>query len=357
MLVSLGAQMAAIAEAKGGWKEPGVSSAAPGAALRQIADQSFVRGVSSLIESIRSPGRRGAAYVETMAGSVVPAVVGRMAAGMDPHKRQPEGPVQAFAARIPGVRERAVPAKVSALTGELMKEPRGVVSFIFDALSTTPGSKDPLLAEMRRLGINVRLPDTSVPDSARFKGERPRTEAERRSWFVDAAPKIKAALDNLTARSEYVALPDEMKKDLFDRVGDRLAREAYAREQGKGDDRTPPEVVVQDAIENLAAQWSEGENRKEAQALLKAVRTDPTAAARAPRAVQERAVGLIKSEARARIVSELIGALERKDSSAVRRSVLEAQRLGIELDDALKAKIRRRLAVERMLDAQAQLTP
>jgi hypothetical protein len=138
-------------------------------ALRTVADQPFLTGVSGALGAIQEPEREAARFAQGLAASVVPAAVGAVARGTDvPRIRELEGPggqlVGPVVERIPGLRT-VLPEQVSPLGETTLRGPRGQPGRLLDALfnpfTAAPDLRqtDPVIRELADAGYAVpRLP-------------------------------------------------------------------------------------------------------------------------------------------------------------------------------------------------------
>lgn len=79
---------------------------------RNIADQTFLTGIGSLVEAIEDPGRYGERFLTNIVGGFVPSFVAAGARSIDDNVRKPETFTQSIQARIPGMSQQ-VPAMES----------------------------------------------------------------------------------------------------------------------------------------------------------------------------------------------------------------------------------------------------
>jgi hypothetical protein len=68
---------------------------------KNLSSKTFLSGISRFLDAMTDPERYGATYLEQLAGSVVPSVVGAAARSVDPYAREIETPIEAMQTRIP----------------------------------------------------------------------------------------------------------------------------------------------------------------------------------------------------------------------------------------------------------------
>jgi hypothetical protein len=121
-----------------------------------ITNQTFLQGITQVINAISEPGRYGARFVQGMAASVVPAVVGQTAQMMDPYQREINSVGDAVKARIPGLNTELFPKRDPFGEPVPAKDRMGAITPITAATE----SDDKVRQEAKRLEIGVaKAPD------------------------------------------------------------------------------------------------------------------------------------------------------------------------------------------------------
>lgn len=118
-------------------------------------EMSPLQGIEEFINVLREPGNRGGRWARSMAGSTIPAVVGRVARIGDDKVRSATDLKTTMQSRIPGLRKR-VPSNVDVFGDEVPASP-GVFDNLFNPLGSRADRTigDPLRAEMQRTGAQV----------------------------------------------------------------------------------------------------------------------------------------------------------------------------------------------------------
>jgi hypothetical protein len=106
------------------------------AGFKTLREQTFLRGVAGLGKAIDNPEQFGGNFIEQLAGSVVPSLVGAVARGTDPTQRKSEGIGQVLASRLPGARG-ALPPVIDA-RGRVVPAPKGLLASLFSPVTATP---------------------------------------------------------------------------------------------------------------------------------------------------------------------------------------------------------------------------
>jgi hypothetical protein len=155
-----------------------------------------LRGVSSLLQAVVDPSRYGETYLESTAGTLVPAFAGQIARAQDPEMREVHGIVDAWKSRIPVWRESLFPKR--DLGGQPIQE---------SMTGWTGVSDDPVWNTMARLQFGkappqrsiegVKLTEQQYDDYARIGGKLGKLLADRTvetAGFAAAPPAIQKKL-------------------------------------------------------------------------------------------------------------------------------------------------------------------
>jgi hypothetical protein len=359
MLVALGAQL------YNAWHKAETTSEAVSGSLaatgRLITDQPFLQGISRTLGALADPANEGKRFLENTAGSVVPAIVSRVARAVDPLEREARGVTDIVKSKIPIVRE-SLPAKRDVF-GEEVKNRQGFVSTMFDPTGTRADETTPLLAEMERLGVTPILPSSQVRDSTAGKKEqRKRTPEERRTWLTDVGPALKQSLTLLIGDPAYKALPDDQKEDLFRAVQDRVRREGRDREvaarEGAKGERSPAEDIVRESIESVAETIQNKQMRDKIAALARsAAKGDFAPLAALPDSTKDKLGNKLISAQRDTVRKELDRLLAAKvlDADKLKATAAQYESLGGDIEDVVKRRIQREQAVEATVNAARAL--
>jgi len=181
-----------------------------------VTNKTFMQGFANLIESIHDPERFGPQLLNSLAGSVVPGVVGGIAKEVDPTIRDVRNPLDAMQARIP-VASEGLPAKLT-VWGEPIERPGTALTRMFSpvALSAEKGSPiEKSLAEMK--GGTIGYPPRKV---ANIELE----PEEYWQYVAEARQPAKKMLDMFAQSANWKNMPDELKdrqvKSIVDKFQD-----------------------------------------------------------------------------------------------------------------------------------------
>jgi hypothetical protein len=117
-----------------------------------VTQQTFLSGITHIVQVLADPQRYGPQFVEQYAGSVVPALVAQSTQMIDPLQRETHGIIEAVQARIPGLRENLQP-RINPLTGEPLDAKDRLAGVA--PINVRDISQDPVLQEAARLGVGL----------------------------------------------------------------------------------------------------------------------------------------------------------------------------------------------------------
>lgn len=125
------------------WKMLSVSFA------NALTNQTFLQGITNLVNAISDPGRYGSGFVRQFAASWVPNIIGQTTTLADPYQREVNSVLEAVKARIPGLRDD-LNKKLDTLGDPIETKSRlGGIS----PITETKVSEDAIRKDMAKLGI------------------------------------------------------------------------------------------------------------------------------------------------------------------------------------------------------------
>jgi hypothetical protein len=114
-----------------------------------VTNQTFLQGITTVVNAMADPVRFGPKFAQQMAASVVPNIIGQTTTLLDPYQREINSMLDAVKSRIPGAREDLL-KKLDVLGQPLeTKERLGAIS----PVTETQVSEDNVRLEMDRLGV------------------------------------------------------------------------------------------------------------------------------------------------------------------------------------------------------------
>lgn len=189
---------------------PEIIAATGGAVL----DQSFFSGLSDLNSALSDPKRYAKDYFARIGQGFVPfsGMSRNIAQAVDPVVRQPEGVGESMKSIIPGA-SKSVDPKIDRF-GQPVERPGNAFSRGLSPVTMSPESKDPVILELERLGVNtLGMPPTKLQKTARFP-ERELTVEER----AEVGQATRTALERLFAHPKWKELDEDVARHQIGRV-------------------------------------------------------------------------------------------------------------------------------------------
>lgn len=202
---------------------------------RVVSDQSFLKGVSGILNAMNDPVRYADITWSNTVGSVVPAIVGAAAKATDPVQRIVKGAGDTLKSRIPGLRE-TLPEKVG-LTGEPLPRKEGPIASMIDPFrsSTAINQDNKVVQEMSRLqkaGENAT--PTYFGNVEQIYGEKVNLTPEQRSKLQEISGKISNEKWSKIINTDYYnTLSDREKSSLLKLYNEYADNQAYQQVLGK----------------------------------------------------------------------------------------------------------------------------
>lgn len=181
-----------------------------------VTNQTFLQGVTNIVNAMSDPKRFGPKLAQNMAASAVPAIVGQPTAMNDPVVREVNSMLDAIKARIPVARESLMPKR--DVFGEPIKtkERLGAISPVTEMKE----SEDKVRTEAVRLGVSAADAPKKI-HIGRGTGKLGDVEItpEQRNQFTEAAGKFThQVLAPIVNSPNWDAMPDMVKKRIYQRT-------------------------------------------------------------------------------------------------------------------------------------------
>lgn len=192
-----------------------------------LTEQSFLSGVNKAIDAIKDPKRSFDGFASSLAGSIVPTLIGDIARGTDQYERRSDGMIERIQSRIPGARQGLEP-QVDAFGKK--KETPNFFEVMADA--TRPGNptadeNDPVLKEFRRL-MDADYPVTPTQLGDR-NGYKSLTHEQNTYLWQLAGQSAKSEVEKVMQGRAYNRYDDEQKSQVLDDAIQEAKTEARAR--------------------------------------------------------------------------------------------------------------------------------
>ena len=192
-------------------------------------NQSFFTGATNMVNVLQDPSRYGQNYFESLAGSIVPSLIGQTAADMDPYVRQIQGMRDAIQARIPGWREGLMPQR--DLFGQPIASPERL--WVGSPFTVSAASTDKVRTEASRIGFASPVIPKSVdvvPGMKLGATDTVQLTPEQRDVFNSQSGQLAhAVLSQEVASPGWDAMPLIIKRQLYEKAF-KLSRD-YAQTQ------------------------------------------------------------------------------------------------------------------------------
>lgn len=219
---SLGSQAQAILTGAA-YAKKGVSGAAIGA-LKSQAEQTFLKGVSSLTEAIVDPTKKGMAYVGNIVGGFVPTIVSDIGRATDTSQREINKTndikylEDTIKSRIPIIRQELLP-KRNAFGEVIQTEPSGIGQMI-DIFNSSQAKTSPLIQELRRLlDIEEGATPTKIPTTQSVGGQKIKLSFELQDLLESkSGPVVKRIMEETISTPQYQALTDDKRQQLLQKI-------------------------------------------------------------------------------------------------------------------------------------------
>jgi len=204
-----------------------------------VTNQTFLQGISNIMGAITDPDAKGERFIQGMASSMIPGIVGQTAQMMDPYKREVYSVVDAIQYRLPFMREELMP-KRDAYGVEIPEADRmgAVVPIV-----RSQESKDKVRTEAARLGVGVAKAPKSIelPSGGDSKLGKIELTDKQKDIFAESSGKLAhQILDNVVNTPGWDSLPDFAQKATFKQVFEKTRSYGNAM-------AVPPEQIMYEA--------------------------------------------------------------------------------------------------------------
>ncbi len=215
-----------------------------------VMNQSFLKGISGVLDAIDDPKRYAENYVENTASSVVPNFIRSFARASDDKQRDPSGVVEGIQGAIPGMRQ-GLPEKTDMFGSGLDAKDNFLNQYV-NPLRPSKVKNDDVVAEMRRLQDAGEGVIPSVAKKNTFEGtELTREQISQINKKAGNAMQFEYGL--LMTSPEYQTMTDKQKADSLRNVNDTVygaIKKQYAGENG---------IAVKDDLSKSEKRYLAGE--------------------------------------------------------------------------------------------------
>jgi hypothetical protein len=207
-----------------------------------VTSQTFLAGMTTLVQVMADPTRYGPTFINQLSGSVVPAIVGQTAQLMDPYMREVNSAREAVQNRIPGLRGQLTPSR--DIFGEPVANPDRVGGISPVTVKTL--SDDPVRKEATRLKIgNPEAPKSvQLPAKGDSKiGKVELTPEQRDVFAIEGGHLAHDLLGTIMESPSYAGMPDYIKSQIF--------RDVFTRSNSWGKYKAIPQAEIQSESDRI----------------------------------------------------------------------------------------------------------
>lgn len=200
---------------------------------QSVMNQSFLKGVSGILDAIDDPKRYAQNYLENTAGTVVPNIIRSGARALDPVQRDPEGIVDAIKSSIPGLRS-SVPEKQDMFGRPVPAKDNALNQYLNPLRPSKAREDDPVIKELRSLFENEEGIVPTQATKGSYKGVKLASN-EVRELNKAAGPQLRNAYEKVISDPRYKTMSTADKKKALQKVNDTVygaIRIAYGAKKG-----------------------------------------------------------------------------------------------------------------------------
>jgi len=200
-----------------------------------ITNQTFLQGITNIVNAISDPQRFGPRFIQGLAGSLVPGIVAQPAAMLDPYLREVDSVLQAVQARIPVARESLFPKRDPF--GEPIESKERVAAI--SPITTSTLSTDKVRTEAARLEVGVaKAPKYIELPAARDKklGRVELTQEQQDIFATETGRLAHRILTPIVNAPTWDTTPDLVQRNAMAKVFE------VARKYGESKAVTPEQI-------------------------------------------------------------------------------------------------------------------
>lgn len=177
---------------------------------QNIVNKTYMSGLSNFFNALNDPVRYGGNWIEQLASGFVPQFMKVPVSIVDPYYRRPNGIIEAWKRKIPGMSEDVAP--VRNVWGERAEKEGGAFWRSIIPIKKAKSREDEVDKELKSLDYQMGFPSKTV--SGNFK-----LDSQHYDYYQSATGwKIKGMLNKLVAMPQYKNLPREGKIKMIDSV-------------------------------------------------------------------------------------------------------------------------------------------
>jgi hypothetical protein len=181
-----------------------------------ITNQTFLQGITNIVNAISDPTQFAPRFFKRLAGSVVPNIIGQPTGMADPYVREANSMIEQIQSRIPGLRQQLRP-RLDWL-GEPRKSQERIGGIM--PVRVLKESEDKVRQEAARLELSIAGPPrkTHIGRGTGKTGDVEFTDEERHNFTKAAGEMAHPILSNIVNAPGYDQIPDMIKRQIFRKV-------------------------------------------------------------------------------------------------------------------------------------------
>ncbi len=224
---------------------------------RALTDQTFLKGISGVLNAFNDPARYGQIFMENTAGSTIPTISSDIAQVTDPLQRQSNSVVDAMRARIHGLRKSLLPKQDTF--GNDIPRAEGPLGTMADPFRSSPQKNDTVTERLRQLlDAGEGATPSKIPKTLKVSGEQVNlTPKQRYDLQKYIGQKAKDAFSSLFESKDFSELPEEDQKKILTNIHSDIV--TSAKKEFWGDKKTNRVRPVYDQLQQMIQQGEQDE--------------------------------------------------------------------------------------------------
>ena len=175
--------------------------------VKSLKEQTFLQGLSQIVDALDDPERFAQGYFSSTLSSVIPTIVGDFARAFDSKERKTNEILDRFKAKLPSLRQSLEP-QIDIL-GRERERAGSVIETILDPSRPSKDVSTPVVSELRRLfDLGFNITPTMLGDKNGYKNLS--AEENTDLWRV-MGEIVNSKLSSLISLDKYKSIPDDLK--------------------------------------------------------------------------------------------------------------------------------------------------
>ena len=181
-----------------------------------VTNQTFLQGITNVVNAMSEPARFAPKFLQQLAGSMVPNIIGQPTAMADPVVREVNSALEQVMSRVPGFRQELMPKR--DWLGEEVKTKERLA--VVGPVRTLEVTKDKVRLEAARLDISMAAAPkkTHIGKGTGKLGDVELTPEERNKFQKVGGEMAHRILANIVNAPGYDALAPLVQRKIFERV-------------------------------------------------------------------------------------------------------------------------------------------